>query len=54
MAKMIKTTLTLPDDLRTEARVKALREGRTLSDVVREYLEQYIKGDAPKAKEPTT
>jgi metal-responsive CopG/Arc/MetJ family transcriptional regulator len=45
MSDLVKTTITLPDDLRREARAKAIREGKNLSLVVRELLREYIKED---------
>jgi predicted HicB family RNase H-like nuclease len=38
-----KTMIRLPKELHTEARIKAIREGKTLSAVVRELLEQWLK-----------
>jgi len=37
------THITLPPDLKKEAQIKALREGRSLSEVVEELLAQYVK-----------
>jgi plasmid stability protein len=50
MSQPKRTTMVLPDDLRKEARSKAIMEGKSLSQVVRELLTQYVKGDEP---EPT-
>ena len=47
MSDLVKTTITLPDDLRREARAKAIREGKNLSLVVRELLRECIKKDTP-------
>jgi plasmid stability protein len=38
-----KTIIRLPKDLHTEARIKALREGKSLSAVIRELLVQWLK-----------
>jgi metal-responsive CopG/Arc/MetJ family transcriptional regulator len=54
MSKMEKATLTMPGDLKREARAKAIREGRNLSEVVREMLAEYIKDDPPKEKKGKT
>jgi len=35
-------TFRIPADVQRRAREKAAREGRTLSDVVRELLEKYV------------
>ena len=35
----------VPVDMHTEARVKAVREGRSLADVVRNLLERWLKGE---------
>lgn len=48
MPDMQRTTLTLPIDLKREARVKAIREGKNLSQVVRELLREYIKENTPE------
>jgi hypothetical protein len=45
----------LPEDLKREARAKAIREGKNLSQVIREYLREYInatpvEGDSPKSE----
>jgi len=47
MLEMQRTTLVLPIDLKREARAKAIREGKNLSQIVRELLNEYVKGDMP-------
>lgn len=47
MLEMQRTTLVLPIDLKREARAKAIREGKNLSQIVRELLSEYVKGDMP-------
>jgi metal-responsive CopG/Arc/MetJ family transcriptional regulator len=51
MSKMEKATLTMPGELKREARAKAIREGRNLSEVVRELLAEYLKQDPPKQEQ---
>ena len=51
MSNLVRTTLTLPEDLKREARSKAIREGKNLSLVVRELLREYIEEDPPKEPE---
>lgn len=41
--KLESTHVTLPPKLKREARIKAIREGRSLSEVIRELLEQYVQ-----------
>jgi antitoxin component of RelBE/YafQ-DinJ toxin-antitoxin module len=36
-------TIRIKDELRINARIRALKEGKTLSEVVRELLEKYAK-----------
>ncbi len=43
MAEEHKTVIRLPKELHIEARIKALREGKTLSGVIRDLLEQWLK-----------
>ena len=43
-----KLTLVISDDLRRKARVKAITQGTTLSAVVREFLEEWVKDDPPQ------
>ncbi len=38
-----RTLIRLPKELHTEARIKALREGKSLSAVMRELLEKWLK-----------
>ncbi len=45
--KQPKLTLVVPDDLRRKARVKAITEGTSVSEVVRKFLEEWVKGDPP-------
>ena len=53
MPDMQRTTLTLPIDLKREARAKAIREGKNLSQVVRELLKEYIKENTPEQEAKT-
>lgn len=46
-----KLTLVIPDDLRRKARVKAITQGTSLSAVVREFLEEWVKDDPPVEEE---
>ena len=52
MSELEKATLTLPGDLKREARAKAIREGKNLSQVVRELLTLYVKGELPGPAKP--
>ncbi len=51
-----KTLIRLPKELHLEARIKALREGKTLSAVIRElltrWLEEPARGAEVKKSEP--
>lgn len=47
MAAKCKTMISLPLELKREARAKAIRAGRNLSEVVAELLDLYVKGDLP-------
>jgi hypothetical protein len=47
------TNITLPRDLKREARAKAIRQGKNLSIVIREFLAEYVKDDPPEADEST-
>jgi predicted HicB family RNase H-like nuclease len=42
-----KVTLTIPEDLKRTARARAILEGKSLSEVVREALELYVQGELP-------
>ena len=44
MVRYEKATLTMPDALKLQARAKAILEGRSLSEVVRELLEMWLEG----------
>ena len=44
MVKQEKTTLSMPDDLKRNARAKAILEGRNLSEVVRDLLALWLEG----------
>ena len=46
-----KATLTIPVDLRRKARAKAILEGKSLSEVVRELLQLYVAGELPERAE---
>jgi hypothetical protein len=46
-----KITLSIPADLKRKARVKALLEGRSLSAIVTEMLEEWLKEDLPTKEE---
>jgi hypothetical protein len=50
MSKLKRASITLPGDLKREARAKAIKEGKNLSLVVRELLAEYIKDDKPDAE----
>jgi hypothetical protein len=52
MAELERVNLTIPGDLKREARAKAIREGKNLSLIVRECLAEYVKGDSPKQEQP--
>ena len=45
---IMKTTLDLPDELIREAKLRAVLQGRTLRDLVAEYLRQGMGMTAPK------
>ena len=38
-----KTTIRLPEDLHRRVKAKAAMQGRTITAVVREYLERWVK-----------
>jgi len=40
-----KATLTMPDELKRQARAKAILEGRSLSGVVRQLLRMWLAGE---------
>ena len=44
-------TLTVPDELIIEAKVKAAREGTSLSEVVRRWFGAWIEGEIPTPAE---
>lgn len=44
MAKKLKTSLTLPAELWTKARIRALQEGVDAQDLVARALDAYLKG----------
>ena len=44
MIKQEKATLSMPDSLKRKARAKAILEGRSLSEVVRDLLEMWLEG----------
>ena len=44
MVTQEKTTLSMPDDLKRNARAKAILEGRSLSEVVRDLLRIWLDG----------
>ena len=46
-----KVTLTVPVDLRRKARAKAILEGKSLSQVVRELLQAWLEEGLPEAPE---
>jgi hypothetical protein len=43
----MKTTIDLPDDLVREVKLRALMQGRTLRDVVADYIRQGLGAPAP-------
>jgi len=45
MTKQERVNLTIPDALKRKARIKAISEGKNLSQVVREFLRQYIESE---------
>jgi len=49
--RMGRATLTMPEELKREARAKAIKEGRSLSAVIRDMLAEYVK-DEPREKQP--
>ena len=44
MIKQEKATLSMPDSLKRAARAKAILEGSSLSEVVRDLLEMWLEG----------
>ena len=42
MAELVKVTALVPEDLRRRARFKALREGVSLSSVLRDFLRKWV------------
>jgi len=51
MVKIVKTTILLPEDLAQAAKMKALQEKKSLSELIRETLEPRVSG--AKRIEPT-
>jgi plasmid stability protein len=47
----MRTTVDLPDDLLSEAKQRAAREGRSLSDVVRDAVRSSFARTAPAKRE---
>lgn len=43
MANLLRTTITLPEDLLKIAKLTSVKEGKTLSKLIRESLEKRIK-----------
>ncbi len=43
-----RTLIYLPKELHTQARIEALREGKTLSAVIRELLKKWLEEKAKK------
>lgn len=43
-----KTTIRLPETLHRQVKAKAALQGTTITYVVREYLERWVKEDPPK------
>lgn len=53
MGNLVKTTVTIPEDIIKAARVTAVNEGTTLSNIIREGLELRIyKRPRMKIKDP--
>jgi plasmid stability protein len=48
----VRTTVDLPDDLLSEAKERAAREGRSLSDVVRDAVRSSFARTATAEREP--
>lgn len=48
----MKTTLDLPDELIREVKLRAVVQGRTLKDLVADFLRQGLGMSAPKPPEP--
>lgn len=51
MANLLRTTITVPEDLLKLAKITSVEEGKTLSELIRESLERRIFGK--KASFPT-
>lgn len=53
MANLLRTTVTLPDDLLRRAKIISIKENKTLSQLIRESLEKRIReeGFSPPTKE---
>jgi predicted DNA-binding protein len=45
-----RTTIRLPEDLHRRVKAKAALQGTTITAVVREYLEKWVKEDPPEAE----
>lgn len=52
MSDLKKTTVTLPQDLKIEARTKAIREDKSLSAVVRGLLAAWVQGRVQPDPDP--
>ena len=49
--KQIRLTLVITEELRRKARVKALQQGTSVSAVVREFLERWVRDDPPTVED---
>lgn len=51
MANLLRTTITLPEELLKRAKITAVSEEKTLSELIRESLEERIGKLSPPSKE---
>ena len=51
MPDYTRTTISLPADLKQEARIKALHVGKSLSQVIRELLAAWLVDDTPASEQ---
>ena len=51
MAEIKRIMVRVPADLHKAVRIKAVKEGRTVSEVIREFLEEWVKGEPTEEEE---
>jgi len=46
--KLVKLTVLIPEDLHKKLKIKAIMEGKSISEVIREYINVYVKDIEPQ------